>query len=359
MKKALFSVIGVLITVSLIACAAPAPTPTPAPAPAPAPTPTPAPAPEVYQITFQTTMGPGEKYRIDPLVNSINEASGGRIHIKLFLADEIIPYGEELFGVSEGLVDMAQGCGAYYQDLVPVAAFEFGFPFEYDIPGGVDQHILLYNFGLIDILREAYAPQGIYYVAPMVLDPLDTIGNKEVHSLEDLKKATVAAEGTTSVALKRAGIPTSVVEWDELYTALATELCDLTVSCSARCYKDYSFDEVCDYFVTPSLCSNTLNSFLFNLDKWNSLPPDVQALIELACTKYSYWVSQDMWKGEYEARQEMLDAGMEIISLDDEAVQAIKEASLETMEEWSTKDAYCAKYFSTLKHWWKLKGRLD
>jgi len=347
-NKGIFKLLGAIALAVVIAITF---VPGCAKAPAPVPGPAPAPAPEVINLKLQTTMGPAELYRISPLVDHINAAGKGRVHIELFLMDELVPFGEELVGTSTGVVDMCHGSGPFYSDIIPVTAFEFGFPFQYEFPGAFDPHILLYDFGLIDTLREAYATQGCYYVGPFGLDVLELASREEAHSIADLQKLKIACKHNEAMMFEKCGIASTAVEFPELTTALGTGVIDATIDLGARPYMDYGFADVTSYLILPTYVPNTLQNWIFNLDKWNSLPSDVQALIELSVKWYSYWDASNMWKEEYEGRKEMVEAGMEIIYLDDDAVQTLREASSEAMEEWSHKNARCAHWYEVQTYW--------
>ena len=325
----------------------------------PTPTPGPSPTAEVFNVKLSATYGAGEAYRIENLVENIEAMSNGQVDVDLHLGSGIVPYGEELTGVGEGLVDMAQGIGVAYMDLIPVAAVETGFAFLYQMDGGVEPHILFYDYGLLDIVRDAYAEHGVYYISPLVLDPMDAIGNKEVHSLADLKKAKVRASGITAEILAKAGVPTTYVPWSELYTSLATGIVDIAISVGAQAYLDYQFDEVCDYFIRPSLTSCFCNNFLYNLERWESLPPHIQTIIEVACRENSYWNSQNFAKGELEAINKMRELGMKVIHLDAEAVNELSAGAAEFMDEYAATDARSAQALEIVKQWWKLQGRFD
>src|SRR3546814_8361729 len=104
--------------------------------------------------------------------------SDGRMKITLHPTGALFPISQGLEAVGHGIVEIAMMAGGYFVGKMgPIAAFEMGIP-------GVERTALeRYNFfyekGFIDIVREAYAKHGLYYLAPNLGPPWDIMSRRD------------------------------------------------------------------------------------------------------------------------------------------------------------------------------------
>lgn len=111
------------------------------------------------------------------------------------------------------------------------------------------------------------------------------------------------------------------VAWSDLYTALQTGVCDGAVGATlVSCYD--SFRDVTKYWV-PYHCTIENLDYMINQDTWNSLPEDLQNILQDAIDEVT---SQQI--AELEALEESYEkklveeSGIEMLPLTDEELQA-------------------------------------
>jgi len=344
--KALVLIIGICLVLALaaMACAGP----TASPSPSPTPTPSPSPAQEVYHWKFQNTSLPAVQYMYEPFVDVAREMSDGRIDIDMYSSGELIPTVEELDGVATGLLDMAYGCGLYWGETIPELYVEAGLPFSWR--KGEDVDIVMLEMGLEDILREVYAERGVYYLGHINANAYAIITTKEFHSLDELSELKLRAAGISAQALEAVGVSTTYMPVEECYLAMATGTIDGVLFCSAKGYYDMAFHEVAKYYLGSYVINPVVTNVFMNLDTWNSLPGDLQAILVQATRHLSLSQYDHYTLGDYEALRLMYEEqGAVKVTLPEEDVAKMAAAGMELWDELAEKSPRTAKTVQIVK----------
>jgi len=340
--------VPVLIMVLVVAC-------TPAAAPPPAPGST-TPTPEVFSLKLQALTAPGEMWRTEMYEEMIEEMSGGRIQIESFSSGEFVPMAQAHEALVAGALDIAITSGAYYSDWLPLGAVESGLPFGTTVPG-VDVYIPFWEMGLLDLCREAYAQKGIYFLAPIDSGPYALIATEPTRNLSDLRKLRIRATSVTAKALDSVGVSTVYLPPEECYTGLATGTIDGIILGAAALYRDNKIYEVAKYYVQPPVMSSFICNILINLELWESLPPDLQSIFQIASYQFNQYLCYSYIFDEYEALEEMGRQGLKIVNLDEETVAELTQAAVPLWDELGT-DPMAARGVEIWKEWFKLQGKM-
>ncbi len=336
----------------VVAACAPAAEPTTGPA-APAPE-----AKQVFKLRYQSLAAPGEMWRVEKWSDQLYEMSDGRLDIQIFSGGEIVPTVEMLDAVASGVLDMAFYCGAYCMDKIPVAAVEYGLPFSWMAPG-MDMYVVFYERGLLDIVREAYAEHGVYYIGPCHTDPYALIATKECYTIADLQKLKIRTTGGVAKTLERLDIPTVFIPIEESYTGLATGTIDGIIYGGASGYLDMKMCEVAKYYYKPPIMACAVCNNLINMDVWNSLPSDLQAILVSGSSDFNQWMTFNYMDMEYKAIKTMEDDyGLRVVTLPDETVAELTEAAQAYWDEVAGLSPECATAVEIVKDWLRTTGRL-
>ncbi len=137
------------------------------------------------------------------LAKMIDKLSNGRIKIKVYGGNELVPPFEVFDAVQRGTAEMGHTASYYWKGKIPAAQIFTGVPF-----GMTAQELngWLYYGGGLELWREAYAPFGI------IPFPVGNCGvqmggwfNHEINSVADLKGLIMRIPGLVGEVLKRAG----------------------------------------------------------------------------------------------------------------------------------------------------------
>lgn len=231
----------------------------------------------------------------------LEEKSDGELNINLRGPETVSPF-EQLQPVSTGLFDMLFTHGAYHlgetamafgMDAVkddPVARRESGI---YEL---IDAHYQDRNLKLIGVFSAA---SGYHF---LLSDPIGEDG-----ALEGRK---IRASGTYHDMVVELGGSVITMPASDIYSALDRGLVD-GAAWPVFGAMDYKWYEVADYMTRPTFGVTNLTLFM-NLDSWNSLTEDQQALVEETARELEIEGREHFEKLWAEEDQAMQDAGLEI-----------------------------------------------
>jgi len=366
-KRVILSVIGVLVALPLLAaCAAPAPAPPapapPAPAPAPpAPAP-PAPAPvEVIKWRFAATASRGMIHfeQVDKLTaEELIAMSDGRLDVTIYGVGEIIEADELFAACKAGTVDMSTSWG-YHVGEVP---FDEVF---YQLPMGLrnasEAAVLLYERGAYELAKEVYLAHNVHFLPPQTPTGIYPIYHSGVpiRSLDDIKGFKIRSYGAFASTHEKLGATVVWIPFAELYTAVATGVIDGFSNPTLGESVDMKFYEVCRYAIMPAFCNYLMASQFVNMDSWNGLTADLQAIIHAAAIHASLRHDHVYLNLDQSARPIMEAAGVEFIELPPEDYAQIGEIAREVWDECAAKDptGYATQFIEIYKDYMEELGR--
>jgi len=276
----LFALI-IVIALGFIVEGCPAPTPESTPTP-PESTPTPPESTPVQPIviTFATHEPPNMmtvEQIITPVLDEIENRTGGRVKIERYYAETLVSLPDTYNAVKEGVVDIGHGM----QSLVP-GQFPMDEVINYMPYDTINWRPSTVWWELYQQFPEFQAEYKDVKLLWPACYPWGLIGTtkKPIRTLEDNKGMKMAV-GAEAVALRGEALgwtPIPVPPLD-LYSSLEKGVVDGGGTFEMDNLWAFRWGEVISYITIASL--NQLPSFfVMNLDKWNSLPPDIQDIID-------------------------------------------------------------------------------
>jgi len=274
----------------------PAPSPSPSPAPAPKPTakPTPKPtapapspaAPEVITWKVQLRQNPGAP--LGPWevwgggvtemmwVEWAEATSGGRLKIDVLPANSLLPTADLFNAVGEGIVDASlAGYGGFWSGVLPEGAIESGIPFNCVTERDIDT--LCYEYGVFEIMQEAYAEHNLYYAAMYDSGRTTIQSTFPMPTPDSLKGMKVRASGYDGEIINMLGGKGVTVPYAETYMAYKLGTVDACVV-TAKELELMKLKEVSTDYLTNPIKRYIINAF-FNMDSLNALPDDLREML--------------------------------------------------------------------------------
>jgi len=217
------------------------------------------------------------------LASDIKAASNGNVQIKYYEPGKLIPPFEILSAVSSGKVNAGFGSGAYWQGKIPEAALFSAVPFGPE----ADEYLawIFYGNGL-KLYQEMYDNAGYNVkVLPCAIISPETSGwfSKPINSPEDLKGLKMRFFGLGGKVMQKLGVAVSVMPAGEIFQALEKGVIDATEFSFPAIDQKLGFYKIVKYNYYPGWHQQaTILEMLINKDVWNSMPPNQQALLEMA-----------------------------------------------------------------------------
>ena len=224
---------------------------------------------------------PGLGLAPEYFARTVKEMSGGRLNIQVYGAGELVPAFSVFDSVSSGSVEMGHTAAYYHRGKMPAAAIFTALPFGLNV---LEMNAWLYYGEGRDLWRELYKP---FNVIPF---PGGNTGmqmggwfNREVNSIEDLRGLKMRIPGLAGEIFTRAGGSAVALPGGEIYTSMQTGVIDATEWVGPYNDRSFGLHEVGKYYYYPGWHEMSAQlEFEVNIDAWNSLPADLQAIIETA-----------------------------------------------------------------------------
>lgn len=253
------------------------------------------------RLRMQTLWGKENKHIFDALANNVKIASDKSLRLKIHQGSEIVPDAEMLNAVSKGTLDMCEGYGGYWPGQIDIGLIEGGIAGAWT---SYDEALYLFDNGLGDLIQEAYNEQNVHYLGTVMGGPYDLLTKTPVKSLEDLKSMKIRATPSVAKILQQYDIPTVFMPASELYVGLSTGAIDGVIYGGPIEYVSMKLYEVAKYYTNLNLISpGFTETILINLDKWKSLTPANQKILDLAVAEHQIsmhaWLMEGTFKAEY------------------------------------------------------------
>jgi len=225
---------------------------------------------------------PGLGTGANRLAESINELSNGRLMIKVYGGNELVPAFEVFDAVQQGTAEMGHSAAYYWKGKAPAAQFFAGIPFGMTAQ---EFHGWIYHGGGLELWQEIYASHGLVpFLAGSSGPQMGGWFNREINSVADLQGLKMRIPGLGGEILKRAGGTPTNIPGAELFTALQTGTIDATEWVGP--YNDLAFGlfRAAKYYYYPGWHEpGTGLEAMVNQAAWNELPADLQAIVRVAC----------------------------------------------------------------------------
>ena len=284
---------------------------------------------------------PGLGTGVENLARRIEQASAGRLKIKIFAGGELVPALEVLDAVSRGTVQIGHDSAYYHRGKLAAAQYFTTVPFGQTVH---EINAWLYYGGGLELWREMYAERFGVIPFPAGNTGVQMAGwfNKEINSVEDLKGLKMRIPGIGGEVMQRAGASQITVPASEIFTALQTGTIDAAEWVGPYNDVQLGLNKVARYYYYPGWHEmGPMLQCTVNLDAWNSLPPDLQAIVENVCQA----INDDMmaeytWGNSMALAQIKADPDVELRRLPDDVLRLLKGLSADILEEMASKDEW-------------------
>jgi TRAP-type C4-dicarboxylate transport system substrate-binding protein len=309
---------------------------------------------KVYKWRCQMFGSAKDAWMTQETLDSINKASKGQIKIELFSGGAIVPSPDILKATSTGMLQMGRGYGGYWPSRVDVGNIETGLPLAWNNLG--DAFDVLFSRGMVDIVREAYKEQGVYWW-PQFGSLYNIISTKPIRNLNDLKGMKIRVAGPTSKLLKSVGVATAYLPFEEVYMGLATGTLQGAIMGPLHTYNSMKMYEVAKYYTNFPFMMPTVTNSIINLKVWNKLPDDLKEIIDMALFESLFKTHKYHIAAEFKLRQKLTAKGLlEVVPFDPASVKELRKAAQKIYDEEAAKSPRAAKCIEIIRQMHVDKG---
>lgn len=318
-------------------------------------------ADKVYRLKIQSAYPRGDLSMelLKDFAATANRMSKGRIKIQVFADPELVP-AEQLFEATQkGTLDMLHAVAAMWGGIVPIGEVEFGLPYAYNLPGepdiftaGAQIRDLFFNTGYVELLREEYAKQGLYWLDVHSYGPIITMATKKITACDDMQGLKFRVEGSWADYYNSLGARGTYISGMDAYMGLKLGTIDAS-QWDVSAITGLKWYEVAPYWLMGGQNDVVVGHILFNMKSWDALPDDLKNVMTDAAEDYFNKLLK-VYLGEFKKVDELIKQGKVIKSEIDAACDAMhEEAALELWDKIGQRDPAAAKAIGIIKDWRK------
>ncbi len=306
------------------------------------------------QLKLSMTMSwiknsPGTGATAARLAKRIEQLSGGKIKIKIYGAGELVSAFEVLDAVGSGTADMGHTASFFWQGKMRASAMFTAVPFGL-IP---QEHMVwIYHNGGQALWDELYAPFGVKpFLASNTGIGMGGWFRKEIHSLEDLKGLKYRMPGLGGEVFRRLGALTVNIPPPDIATSLHSGVVDAAEWLGPWSDLAMGFYKSTPYYYAPGFHEpNGAAEFLVNRDLWDSLPEDVQNIIEIAClAEHSFALTEIDWANPPALKKLVEEHGVQVRQFPDDVLTAAQQVSEDVLDDLASIDDITARIVASFR----------
>jgi TRAP-type C4-dicarboxylate transport system substrate-binding protein len=210
-----------------------------------------------------------------PWAKQIEERTQGRVKIVWYWSETLGKAKDQYDMVLNGIADIATVAPGHTPGRFPLTEVAEILP---NVPSSLVGSQVVWD--LMEKYLMKYDYQGVKMLMACMVDPLDVhINKKDVKTLDALKGLRIRAAGPRQMAWVRAmGASPMQLGPGELYDGLQKGMVDGFVN-GFSTLKDFKLNEVTKSHISVGIGASVI-VIPMNLKVWNSLPPDVQKVID-------------------------------------------------------------------------------
>ena len=257
----------------------------------------------------------------------VNEASGGRLRIKVFGAGEIVPAFEVFDAVSQGVAEAGHGASYYWKGKIPASVFYTAVPFGMTAQ---EANGWLHYGGGLQLWHELYAPFGVVpFAGGSTGVQMAGWFNIRLNNREDLNGLKMRIPGLAGEVFDAAGGSAVRIAGGEVYTSMQTGVIDAVEWVGPYNDRTLGLMEVGDYYYYPGWHEpGAMLEIIVNADALAALPADLQAIVRVAARATNTDMLDDFTAHNSESLQILLtDFDTEVLPLPDDIMDALYDSS--------------------------------
>ena len=239
----------------------------------------------------------------------IEKRTDGRVKITVFFGGTLTPADKCYDGVVRGISDIGFSVLAYTRGKFPLIEVA-------DLPLGMKNGLVASK--VINEFYKKFKPKELDEVQVMYLHghgPGILHSKKAINKLEDVKGIKIRCTGMAAKIAGALGATPVAMPMGETYDALSRGVVDASMA-PQEALQGWKWGEVVKFTTECFGASYSSGMFVvMNKDKWNSLPPDVQKIIEKINEEYIEKQGKTWDEIDKAGRDATLKLGNKIISL--------------------------------------------
>ena len=290
----------------------------------------------------------------------VAEMTDNKFQIQVFAAGEVAPGLQALDATSNNTVEMCHTVSYYYVGKDPTFAIYATVPFGLNAR---QNNSWWYQGGGEQLGNEFFKKHGV------IGFPTGNTGTqmggwfrKEIKTVADLSGLKMRIGGIAGQVLQKVGVVPQQLAGGDIYPALEKGTIDAAEWVGPYDDEKLGFAKVAKYYYYPGFWEGgpMVHSFV-NLEKWNGLPKNYQAILQNACAHANTWMNARYDMQNPTALKRLVAGGTQLRPFTNEVLEACLKATNELWAEISAKNPDFKKSIDAMQAyrsdeylWWQV-----
>ncbi len=291
---------------------------------------------------------PGLGTGAELLAKLIARASGGRLTVKVYGADELVPAFEAMDAVASGTVEMGHGAPYYWKGKVPAAQYFAAIPFGLTAQ---EQNAWLQYGGGEALADEVYGELGcVFFPSGNTGVQMGGWFNREINAIADFHGLKMRMPGLGGEVVRAVGGNIVNLPGGDIPTALYSGTVDAAEWVGP--YNDLAFGlyQNAKYYYYPGWHEpGTVLDCFVNRAKFEALPKDLQAIIRTANVAVNQLVLSEFVARNNAALTKLVsEHGVELKPFPDQVLRELGRISQEVIVSLASRDPLSRKVYASI-----------
>lgn len=318
-------------------------------------------AADVFVLNFETGLGSQSVQQVRTVQvwsKAVEEASNGRIKINLYPSGSLAKPNVNLMACQDGLVDIAYLHSFFFIDRLKALEALY-------VPGLNITNPRAASLAAWELIARTPAfhqeAKGVkilgVHVSPMVIGSVA----RPVAILDDFKGLRLRTNGkSTALLAERMGATVMTVPGPDIFMNLQKKIVEATVA-AWEGHRGFGLVNICNFFTESDFLPPIYFYLIINENKWNSLPPDLQKVMEDASgARFAALGGETEASISEEMRKSLQVEGKAVLNFSasdrekiDKVCAEVREEELSRMEKEGVPDAhrYVAEFLELMKQY--------
>jgi len=294
------------------------------------------------------------------LCRYVAEASDQKFQIQTHAAGELTPSRQALDAVTSGAIECAHTPLFFYAGKDPTLGLGAGLPFGLN----ARHQLSWWTFGGgAEIVNGALKKLNVFGLpAGCTGAQMGAWFKKEITALDDLRGLRFRVAALGGPILARIGVIPSSLSHADVYAALENGTIDAAEFVCPHDDEKLGLVKVAKYNHYPCWWESAgMVHMVVNLDKWNALPKNYQALLARACDAANVWMLARYDAVNPPALKRLVAAGAVLKPFPPAVLDACYKATIEHFSEIAAKDTHFKRGFESANafrkeqaSWWQI-----
>lgn len=258
-----------------------------------------------YNFKFQSSDPSGVKnFQIkQEWADRVEAMTDGRVSIEIMPVGSVVSHTETLDAIEAGILDGHISVTEYFSGKDPAFGLIGNTVGAWSNPDQLISYI--YYGGGYELMNELYEPYGVKFVGGGATGLEAFVSSVPLDGVADLEGLKLRApEGLVQSVFAAAGASPVNLPGSEVFTGLSKGVIDAADYTVFSTNHAAGMHEVAPHPVYPGFHSLPLLEVVMNLDEWNELPADIQAILTTSARDFAYDISTQLAMADVDAVKE-------------------------------------------------------